>query len=161
MYDADTQSSPNPALRERLASRFRQITDPAFVLSAPEELKPYECDGLSAYRHVPQIVVLPATIEEVQAILRICRDAEVPVIARGAGTGLSGGALPRADGVLLSLARFNKILDVDLANCRARVQPGVRNLAISEAAKPFGLYYAPDPSSQIACSIGGLSLIHI
>jgi len=155
MYDADTEFSPNPVLRDRLASRFRQVTDPAFVLTQPEELKPYECDGLSAYRHVPLIVVLPATIEEVQAILRICRDAEVPVIARGAGTGLSGGALPRADGVLLSLARFNKILDVDLANCRARVQPGVRNLAISEAAKPFGLYYAPDPSSQIACSIGG------
>ena len=155
MIDPDSQSAADPTLREHLARRFREITEPAYVLTAPEELKPYECDGLSVYRQVPLIVVLPATIEEVQAILRVCREDSVPVIARGAGTGLSGGALPRQDGVLLSLARFNKILDIDVANCRARVQPGVRNLAISEAAKPFGLYYAPDPSSQIACSIGG------
>jgi glycolate oxidase len=155
MIDPDRQAVADATLREHLARRFREITEPAYVLTAPEELAPYECDGLSAYRHVPLIVVLPANTKEVQAILQVCRDAGVPVIARGAGTGLSGGALPREDSVLLSLARFNKILDIDVANCRARVQPGVRNLAISEAAKPFGLYYAPDPSSQIACSIGG------
>jgi glycolate oxidase len=155
MSNHSTKHTVDSTLREHLARRFREITEPDYVLTAPEELKPYECDGLSAYRHVPLIVVLPATTQEVQAILQVCREAGVPVIARGAGTGLSGGALPREDGVLLSLARFNKILDIDVANCRARVQPGVRNLAISEAAKPFGLYYAPDPSSQIACSIGG------
>jgi glycolate oxidase len=94
-------------------------------------------------------------LEQVQAVLRICHRARVPVVARGAGTGLSGGALPLADGVLLSLAKFNRIIEIDPDNCTARVQPGVRNLAITEAAAPMGLYYAPDPSSQIACTIGG------
>ncbi len=155
MIDPDIPAPADLQLRQRLAKRFRQLTDPAFVLTEPGELAPYECDGLSAYRRRPLIVVLPATVTEVQAIVRVCRDLGVPVIARGAGTGLSGGALPREDAVLLSLARFNQILDLDVSNCRARVQPGVRNLAISEAARPFGLYYAPDPSSQIACSIGG------
>jgi glycolate oxidase len=155
MIDPDAKPRADAGLRAKLARRFREITDPAYVLTQPDELKPYECDGLSAYRHVPLIVVLPASTAEVQAILEVCSEHQVPVIARGAGTGLSGGALPREDGVLLSLARFNHILDIDVANSCARVQPGVRNLAISEAAKPFGLYYAPDPSSQIACSIGG------
>ena len=125
------------------------------VLHEREALTPYECDGLSAYRQIPLAVVLPDTIEQVQAIMRLCAGRGVPIVARGAGTGLSGGALPLEDGVLLSLARFNKILDVDPRSRTARVQPGVRNLAISEAAAPHGLYYAPDPSSQIACTIGG------
>jgi glycolate oxidase len=125
------------------------------LLSDPEDLRPYECDGLSAYRELPWIVALPETVYQVRAVLRLCREHGVPVVARGAGTGLSGGALPVANGVLLSLAKFKRILAVDPANRTARVQPGVRNLAISEAAAPYGLYYAPDPSSQIACTIGG------
>lgn len=125
------------------------------VLHADEDLRPFECDGLSAYRCLPMIAVLPSTIEQVQAVMRICHAFETPVVARGAGTGLSGGALPLEAGVLLSLAKFNRILDIDTANRRATVQPGVRNLAISEAVDHLGLYYAPDPSSQIACSIGG------
>jgi len=118
-------------------------------------LRPYECDGLSAYRQTPMVAVLPRTIEQVQQIMRVCHECGVPVVARGAGTGLSGGALPLGDGLLLSLARFMSILDIDPVNRTMRVQPGVRNLAISEAAAPYGLYYAPDPSSQIACTIGG------
>ncbi|MGA7801551.1 MAG: FAD-linked oxidase C-terminal domain-containing protein [Gammaproteobacteria bacterium] len=125
------------------------------VVHAAEELAAYECDGLSAYRRTPQLVVLPQTIEQVQEVLRLCAAHRIPVVARGAGTSLSGGALPDARGVVLSLARFNRILDIDSRSRTARVQPGVRNLAISEAAAPHGLYYAPDPSSQIACSIGG------
>jgi len=125
------------------------------VLTDAEELRPYECDGLSAYRQLPLVVVIPDTLEQVQSALRVCSALQVPVVARGAGTGLSGGALPLADGVLLSLAKFNRILDIDTDNRVARVQPGVTNLSISKAAEPHGLYYAPDPSSQIACSIGG------
>ncbi|WP_324994019.1 FAD-linked oxidase C-terminal domain-containing protein [Salinisphaera sp.] len=125
------------------------------VLHAAEDLRPFECDGLSAYRRLPMIAVLPTTVEQVQSVLRICHAHDTPVVARGAGTGLSGGALPLESGVLLSLAKFNRILDIDTANRRATVQPGVRNLAISQAVDHLGLYYAPDPSSQIACSIGG------
>ena len=125
------------------------------VLYEAEDLHPYECDGLSAYRHLPMIVVLPNTVEQVQAILKLCYTSEVPVVARGAGTGLSGGALPLDNGVLLSLAKFKEIIHIDPVRRIARVQPGVRNLAISQAADPYGLYYAPDPSSQIACTIGG------
>jgi glycolate oxidase len=125
------------------------------LLSEPEDLRPYECDALSAYRRLPLAVVLPETAEQVRTTLKTCAESGVPVVARGAGTGLSGGALPLNDGVLLSLARFNRILGLDVANRCARVQPGVTNLSISKAAEPYGLYYAPDPSSQIACSIGG------
>jgi len=125
------------------------------LLYEPEDLRPYECDALSAYRRLPLIVVLPETPDQVRVVLQTCAELRVPVVARGAGTGLSGGAMPLADGVLLSLARFNRILDIDVGNRTARVQPGVTNLSISKAAEPFGLYYAPDPSSQIACSIGG------
>jgi glycolate oxidase len=128
---------------------------PDCLLSDPEDLRPYECDGLSAYRVLPWIVALPETIEQAQAVLRQCHRLGVPVVARGAGTGLSGGALPLENGLLLSLAKFNRILQIDPLNRLARVQPGVRNLAVSEAAAPHGLYYAPDPSSQIACTIGG------
>lgn len=125
------------------------------ILWREEELKPYECDGLSAYRTTPMLVALPRRLEQVQTLLELCYKQNVPVVARGAGTGLSGGALPLEKGLLLVMARFNTILHIDPAARTARVQPGVRNLAISQAAAPFGLYYAPDPSSQIACSIGG------
>ncbi len=141
--------------RDSLAARLRAAVAGPHVLSTADELRPYECDGLSAYRVVPLLVVLPGTVEEVRAVLRICHEERIAVVARGAGTGLSGGALPLEDGVLLSLARLNRILAIDPDNSCPRVQPGVRNLAISEAARPHGLYYAPDPSSQIACSIGG------
>jgi len=120
-----------------------------------EDTTPYECDGLSAYRQRPLVVALPETEAQVQAVLRTCYALEVPVVARGAGTGLSGGALPHRLGVTLSLAKFNQIIKVDRFSRTAVVQCGVRNLAISEAAAPHGLYYAPDPSSQIACTIGG------
>ena len=120
-----------------------------------EDTTAYECDGLTAYRERPLVVALPETEGQVQAVLRICHGLDVPVVARGAGTGLSGGAMPHKLGVTLSLAKFNRILDVDSFSRTARVQCGVRNLAISEAAAPHGLYYAPDPSSQIACTIGG------
>jgi glycolate oxidase len=125
------------------------------VLHETEDLRPYECDGLSAYRQLPMIVVLPYTEVQVIQVLQLCYRTKTPVVARGAGTGLSGGALPHAKGVLLSLARLNQMIEIDPAARTARMQPGVRNLAISEAAAPYGLYYAPDPSSQIACSIGG------
>jgi len=125
------------------------------VLFHPEDLRPYECDALSAYRNTPLAVVIPETLQQVQETLRLCSENRVPVVARGAGTGLSGGALPVADGVLLSMARFNRILGIDTENRSARVQPGVTNLSISKAVEQYGLYYAPDPSSQIACSIGG------
>ncbi len=138
-----------------LLSRLSRHLDKSQLLTSDEALAPYECDGLSAYRQRPLLVALPDTIEQIQATLRTCYDMDIPVVTRGAGTGLSGGALPCKDGVVLSLAKFNKILDIDTQNRTARVQPGVRNLAITEAATPYGLYYAPDPSSQIACSIGG------
>ena len=125
------------------------------VLHEAEDLRPYECDGLSAYRHIPMVVALPDKIEQVQRVLEFCYEHEIPVVARGAGTGLSGGALPHEQGILLSLAKFKNILEVDAEARVARVQPGVRNLAISEAVDQYGLYYAPDPSSQIACTIGG------
>jgi len=138
-----------------LAALFQRFLPAESVLVSEEDRRPYECDGLSVYRRLPLLVVLPETVEQVQKIMRLCSEHKVSVVARGAGTGLSGGALPIEDGVLLSLAKFNRILDVNSDNCTARVQPGVRNLAISEAVDEFGLYYAPDPSSQIACTIGG------
>jgi glycolate oxidase len=125
------------------------------VLYTTEDTVPYECDGLTAYRARPLCVVLPETYEQVQAVLQTCHAIDAPVVARGAGTGLSGGAMPHAQGVTLSLAKFNKILDIDPIARTATVQCGVRNLAISEAVAHLGLYYAPDPSSQIACTIGG------
>ncbi len=141
--------------KQSLLKSLQQILPEAAILSDSEDLRPYECDGLSAYRALPLVVCLPETVEQVRDILRICYRENVPVVARGAGTGLSGGALPLTNGVLLSLAKFKTILEIDPLNRTARLQPGVRNLAISEAAAPYGLYYAPDPSSQIACSIGG------
>ncbi|HET7401434.1 MAG TPA: FAD-linked oxidase C-terminal domain-containing protein [Usitatibacter sp.] len=138
-------------IAERLRARLRASA----VLVSREELKPYECDGLSAYRATPLVATIPADEDEVAAVLAVARESGTPVVARGSGTGLSGGALPLADGVLLSMARFNRIVAVDPLARRARVQPGVTNLRISQHVAPFGLYYAPDPSSQIACSIGG------
>jgi glycolate oxidase len=138
-----------------VVGRLKQGLPEASLLYQAEDTRPYECDGLSAYRQVPMVVALPANEDEARFVLQTCHSLGVPVIPRGAGTGLSGGALPAADGVLLSLARMMRILSVDPVARIARVQPGVRNLAITEAAAPYGLYYAPDPSSQIACSIGG------
>jgi glycolate oxidase len=125
------------------------------VLWTPQDTTAYECDGLTAYRQRPMAVALPETEHQVQAILKICHTLNVPVVARGAGTGLSGGAMPHAQGLTLSLGKFNKIVRVDVTSRTATVQTGVRNLAISQAAAAYGLYYAPDPSSQIACTIGG------
>lgn len=125
------------------------------VISEEARLKVYEADGLTVKRQLPGVVVLPETVAEVQAVVRLCRDFEVPLVARGAGTGLSGGAMPHGEGVLLVMARFNRIMEVDETAMTAVVQPGVTNLSISEAVSDLGLYYAPDPSSQIACTIGG------
>ncbi|MBS1129704.1 MAG: linked oxidase, C-terminal:FAD linked oxidase, N-terminal [Proteobacteria bacterium] len=141
--------------RAALAQRLQLILPAHCLLTDEEDLRPYECDGLTAYRELPMAVCLPETEGQVIDVLRNCHQLGVPVVARGAGTGLSGGAMPHAQGVVLSLARFNKILRVDREARLAVVQPGVRNLAVSEAAAPFGLYYAPDPSSQIACTLGG------
>jgi glycolate oxidase len=141
--------------RRNITTELRKHLPKNCVLTHAEELRPYECDALSAYQQLPMVVVIPDTLEQVQTTLRLCAEHKVPVVARGAGTGLSGGALPLENGVLLSLAKFNRILDIDIENRVARVQPGVTNLSISKAVEQYGLYYAPDPSSQIACSIGG------
>jgi len=149
---------PEPAFatdRAVLVARLRTILPAHCLLVDDEDLRPYECDGLTAYRELPLAVCLPESEGQVIDVLRTCHQLGVPVVARGAGTGLSGGAMPHAQGLVLSLARFNRILQVDRASRTAIVQPGVRNLAVSEAAAPFGLYYAPDPSSQIACTLGG------
>jgi glycolate oxidase len=138
-----------------LLNKLGAILPARSLLHEEEDIRPYECDGLTAYRETPLMVALPEKEEEVIAILKACYHAGVPVVARGAGTGLSGGALPDREGVLLSMAKFKRILLVDPITRIARVESGVRNLSISEAAAPFGLYYAPDPSSQIACTIGG------
>ncbi|MED5391903.1 MAG: FAD-linked oxidase C-terminal domain-containing protein [Pseudomonadota bacterium] len=134
---------------------LRDILPADGLLVSDEERRPYECDGLTGYRELPLAVAMPDRLDQVEQILSLCDAQGVPVIARGAGTGLSGGATPRRDALLLSMARFSRIIDVDPIGRTARVEPGVRNLAISEAAAPYGLYYAPDPSSQIACTIGG------
>lgn len=138
-----------------LADQFCKFLPRDAVLDRQEQLKPYESDALTAYRQLPRLALIPSNNEEIKAIVKICKEYQIPIVARGAGTSLSGGALPHADGVLLNLAKLNKILEIDTDNRTATIQPGVRNLAISEAAKPYGLYYAPDPSSQIACTIGG------
>ena len=142
-------------LQNKVVRAVKAVLPDHSVLWTPEDTVPYECDGLTAYRQRPLVVALPETYEQVQGVLQACHALNVPVVARGAGTGLSGGAMPHAGGVTLSMARFNRILKMDLTSRTAVVQCGVRNLAISEAAAPLGLYYAPDPSSQIACTIGG------
>src|SRR5512135_370462 len=145
--DAGRRRAVAEALRAGLPARS--------VLYEEEDTRPYECDGLTAYRRLPMVVALPENEEQVRHVLRTCAAMDVPVVPRGAGTGLSGGALPLANGVLLSMAKFMRVLRIDPQARVAVVQPGVRNAAISDLAAPFGLYYAPDPSSQIACSIGG------
>ncbi len=140
---------------QQLAKMFRQFISPQFVISDAETQKPYECDGLSMYCEMPLLVVLPETVEQIQQVMKICHQYQIPVVARGAGTGLCAGAMPNPDAVLLSLAKLNQIVDIDPQSRTARVQPGVRNLAISEAAAQYNLYYGPDPSSQIACTLGG------
>src|SRR5450830_620731 len=147
--------APDPVRRQQVAAALRAALPERVVLSDPEDTRPYECDGLAAYRQLPMVVCLPESEAQILTILGICREMKVPIVPRGAGTGLSGGAMPIADGVVVSTAKFNKIVSMDKYSRTAVVQPGVRNLAISEAAAPYGLYYAPDPSSQIACSIGG------
>src|SRR5271170_6284888 len=141
--------------RARLIAALSQALPPGALVTKTEGMRVYESDGLAAYRGLPAAVALPRDSEEVRAVLRICARLGVPVVARGAGTGLSGGALPSPGCVLLSLSRMSRILAIDPDARTARVQPGVRNLAISEAAATHGLFYAPDPSSQLACSIGG------
>jgi len=154
-YGYDGMSEMNKPSQRELASMFSEFIDPNFVIDDAETLRPYECDGLSVYCEMPLLVLLPETIAQVQRVMSICHQYHIPIVARGAGTGLSAGAMPNIDGVVLSLAKFNKILEIDALARTARLQPGVRNLAISEAANGYGLYYAPDPSSQIACTIGG------
>ncbi|ALK29419.1 FAD-linked oxidase C-terminal domain-containing protein [Burkholderia plantarii] len=159
IHQADTDTRPDPASR---AQRQREVVQALMavlpghcLLHRDEETAAYECDGLAAWRRLPLAVALPETESQVQRIVQICRRMNVPIVPRGAGTSLSGGALPHEGGIVVSLARFTRIVEVDSYARTATVQPGVRNLAISEAAAPYGLYYAPDPSSQIACTIGG------
>jgi glycolate oxidase len=141
--------------QRKVVAALRPILPEHALLFREEDTRPYECDGLTLYRQIPMVVALPQTEAQVVQVLKVCHAMGVPVVPRGAGTGLSGSALPHQAGVLLSLAKFNRIVKLDPYARTAVVQPGVRNLAISEAAAPYGLYYAPDPSSQIACTIGG------
>jgi glycolate oxidase len=138
------------SLQKQVVKALRQVLPEHAILFTPEDTTPYECDGLSAYRERPLVVTLPETTAQVQAVLQTCHRLQLPVVARGAGTGLSGGAMPHKLGVTLSMAKFNQIVRVDPVSRTAVVQCGVRNLAISEAVASLGLYYAPDPSSQIA-----------
>jgi glycolate oxidase len=159
MNAPETLARPDAAGRaarqSQVVAALAEVLPAHALLWHREDTVPYECDGLTAYREQPLVVVLPETEAQVAAVLRACHRLDTPVVARGAGTGLSGGAMPHALGVTMSLAKFNRILGVDALARTAVVQCGVRNLAISEAAAPHGLYYAPDPSSQIACTIGG------
>src|SRR5881227_2271291 len=149
---------PDAALIERrvdIVEALRRIVPGEGVIVSEAERRIYESDGLTAYRQLPLIVVLPSTVEQVAAVLRYCKDVGIKVVPRGAGTSLSGGALPLTDGVLLGMAKFNRILEIDYDNRCVTAQPGVTNLAITKAVEHAGFYYAPDPSSQIACTIGG------
>jgi glycolate oxidase len=143
------------ARRDRIVAALRTIVPGEGVIAAERELRPYESDGLTAYRQLPMVVVLPDTTEQVAEVLRYCHDEGIKVVPRGAGTSLSGGALPLADGVVLGLAKFNRIREIDYDNRVVIAEPGVTNLAVSNAVADAGFYYAPDPSSQIACTIGG------
>src|SRR3954452_25113140 len=155
-----TLSMPEPdqgvlARREQIIAALQAIVPGEGVITSLAERRAYESDGLTAYRQPPMIVVLPSTTEQISQIRQYCHENNVRIVPRGAGTSLSGGALPLADAVLLGLGKFNRILEIDLANRCAVVQPGVTNLSITHAVQHEGFYYAPDPSSQIACSIGG------
>jgi len=149
-----TGTTAGPAIAAA-TPRLRQICGPDAVLTDPLQLRTYECDGLTAHRCSPGLVVLPESAEQVAAIVAECARAGIPFVARGSGTGLSGGALPRADGVLIVMSKMRRIITIEAASRRAIVEPGVTNLAVSKAAQPFGLFYAPDPSSQVVCSVGG------
>lgn len=151
----DATNSYRMTLAPELVAAFEAALDADGLVTAPEQLRTYECDGLTGHRVCPSLVVLPRSTAEVQATVRLCNVAGIPFVARGAGTGLSGGALPSADGVVISLARMNRILEIDLESGRVTVEPGVTNLAITQAVGPHGFYYAPDPSSQQVCTIGG------
>src|SRR3712207_5493886 len=140
---------------DRLRREFIQVLGERGCLWRPTQLRTYECDGLTGYRVTPGLVVLPTTTAQVAAVVRACSLEGVPFVARGSGTGLSGGALPHADGVLIVLSRMRALLEIDVVNQRAVVEPGVTNLEISRAVADHDLYYAPDPSSQAVCSIGG------
>jgi glycolate oxidase len=140
---------------EALVPRMTEICGPGGVVSDPAELRTYECDGLTSHRAAPALAVLPETAEQVAAVVTECARAGVPFVARGSGTGLSGGALPRTDGVLIVTSRMRRIIAIDPVSQRAIVEPGVTNLAVSTAARPYGYFYAPDPSSQVICSVGG------
>jgi glycolate oxidase len=142
-------------MNARLVSEFRSIVGDAGVVAEPEQLRTYECDGLTLYRVVPDLVLLPASAEEVQKIVRVCHRERIPFVARGSGTGLSGGALPVKGGVVISVARMNRILEVDNANGRVVVEPGVTNSAVTAAVSAKGYFYAPDPSSQVVCTVAG------
>jgi glycolate oxidase len=142
-------------LADAVALELRALLGDAFVLTEPEQLRVYDCDGLTGWRAQPAIVVLPGSTEEVQAVVRCCNRNDIPFVARGAGTGLSGGALPVADGIVVSLARLNRILEIDLEGQRVVVEPGVANLDVTRAVEADGWFYAPDPSSQQVCTIGG------
>jgi len=154
-FDPDVDPTFPPVDPRRLAAALGAVLPPDRLILTTEGMRPYEADALAAYRSLPGAVALPADASEVRAVLRVCRELGVPLVPRGAGTGLSGGALPYPGGVLMSFGKLSRILAIDPVARTARVQPGVRNLAISEAAQPHGLFYAPDPSSQLACSIGG------
>ena len=143
------------AKRDAIVAKLREIVPGEGVIATQDELRAYECDGLSAYRAVPMAVVLPSTTQQVAAILRLCNEERIKVVPRGAGTSLSGGALPLTDGIVLGLGKFNRILEIDWDNRCVVAQPGVTNLGITNAVQDRGFYYAPDPSSQIACTIGG------
>src|SRR5271167_4146008 len=150
--------TPDAAVLQRRAEiveALRHIVPGEGVIASEAERRAYESDGLTAYRQLPMVVVLPSRVEEVAAVLRYCKKMGIKVVPRGAGTSLSGGAMPLADGVLLGMAKFNRILDIDYDNRCVVAQPGVTNLAITQAVEHLGFYYAPDPSSQIACTIGG------
>lgn len=143
------------ARKSEIVERLRRIVPGEGVIATEDELRAYECDALSAYRQVPLAVVLPGTTAQVAAVLKLCDEEKIKVVPRGAGTSLSGGALPVTDGIVLAMGKFNRILEIDFANRCVRVQPGVTNLGITHAVQHAGFYYAPDPSSQIACTIGG------
>src|SRR5918912_1118320 len=146
---------PDPAAMAAVGAAARAALPPDAVIDDHIRLRTYECDGLAHYKVTPALVVLPETADQVAAVVRACREHGVPFVARGSGTGLSGGALPRADGVLIVTARMRRILAVDPVSQRAIVEPGVTNLDVTRAATPAGYYFAPDPSSQQVCSIGG------
>src|SRR2546430_1966267 len=140
---------------EHLVPAMVEICGPDGVVTDPLDLRTYESDGLTSHRAAPGLVVLPRTAEQVAAVVRVCAEVRIPFVARGSGTGLSGGALPRTDGVLIVTSKMRRIIAIDPASQRAIVEPGCTNLSVSDAARPFGYFYAPDPSSQVVCSVGG------